>query len=347
MVNEVNIGKPYRKEHNMNMSIKKSKNRLLLGGGVILALALLILGNFKLKGNKEQYCLAQTHLRFPITTQMDGEKWNYFTSCFDELSFKDSVRLLLGDQSTELKKATEISELLAVMEKSSNKDSQVYKEAREKFCLLTARSAQEREQVVTNIQKFLGSSDMPVEFLCSRFKGKPDDSGTNYSSPASEHYSTGGFGFTVDPNTNYIVEVGEAERRWGTNDDDSRWFDPQPEYDNTPRYTTAEAIRPVAEQFMIDHQNILGVDTTQMTYEFQGTKPGNFFIKWVDYESPYTEEYEQCGDTDQTLETAYQRDDGVWCASIKNTRYPTISLTITQGGQVIVYDNDGWEIEKL
>ncbi|MBU0579197.1 hypothetical protein KJ628_04485 [Patescibacteria group bacterium] len=330
------------------MTMKKSKNRLIpLVGVLFILLILLFIGVLRVKGAKERYCLAQTHMQFPITTQMEGDKWDYFTGCFDKLSFKDSVRLLLSDQSAELKKATEISELLAVMEKNPNKDSQVYKEAREKFCLLTARSAEEREQAVSNIQKFLGSSDMPVEFLCSRFNGKPDDSGTDYTSPASEHYLAGGFGFTVDPNANYIVEVGEDERRWGTNDDDSRWFDLQPEYDNTPRYTTADVIRPVAEQFMKDHQDILGVDISQMIYEFQGTKPGNFFVRWVDYENPHTEEFEQCGDTDQTLETAYQRDDGVWCASIKNTRYPTVSLTITQGGQVIVYDNDGWEIEKL
>jgi len=331
----------------MTMTMKKSKNRLLLVGAIVIALVLAVVGYFKLESAKDQHCLAQTHMQFSITTPMDGDKWDYYTSCHNKVSFGDSFKLLLGNQSAELKKATEISELLAVMEKNPNKDSQVYKEAREKFCLLTARSAQEREQAASNIQKFLGSSDMPVEFLCSRFNGNPDDTGTDYFSPASEHYSAGGFGFTVDPSTNYIVEVGEAERRWGTNDDDSRWFDPQPEYDNTPRYTTAESIRPVAEQFMKDHQDVLGVDITQMTYEFEGTKPGNFFVRWVDYENPHTEEYEQCGDTDQTLETAYQRSDGVWCALIKNTRYPTVSLTITQGGQVIVYDNDGWEIEKL
>lgn len=326
--------------------MKKSKH-LFVVGGLLMGLVLLFLGTIKIKSTKDQYCLAQTHLQFPITTQMEGEKWNFYTRCFNNLSFRDSLKLVLSDQSTELKKATEISKLLAVMENNPNKDSQIYKEAQQKFCLLTARSAQDREQAVTNIQKFLGSSDMPVEFLCSRFNNKPDDSGTDYSILATEHYSAGGFGFTVDPNTNYVVEVGEAERRWGTNDDDSRWFDPQPEYDNTPRYTTTEAIRPVAEQFMTEHQDILGVYIAQMTYEFEGTKPGNFFIKWVNYEKPHTEEYEQCGDVDQTLETAYQRDDGVWCASINSTRYPTVSLTITQGGQVIIYDNDGWEIEKL
>ena len=327
--------------------MKKKSNRFLLTGSIVVALILAVVGYFKLEGTKNQYCLAQTHMQFPITIQMEGEKWDYYTSCFDKLSFRDSIKLVLGDQSAELKKATEVSKLLAVMEKNPNKDSQVYREARQKFCLLTARSAQEREQAVVNIQKLLGSSDMPVEFLCSRFNGALDDSGTDYSNPASEYYSAGGFGFTVDPNTNYVVEVDEAERRWGTNDDDSRWFDPQPEYDNTPRYTTAEAIRPVAEQFMKDHQDILGVDISQMAYEFQGTKPSNFFVRWVDYENPHTEEYEQCGDVDHALETVHQREDGVWCASIKNTRYPTVSLTITQGGQVIVYDNDGWEIEKL
>lgn len=244
-------------------------------------------------------------------------------------------------------KDKEVAELLATMSKNPNKDSREYKEAHQKFCLLTARPVAEREKAIANIREFLGMPDIPVEFLCSNFASKSDESGTDFNNPVLEHYEAARFGFRIDPKKNHIIEVGEAERRWGTNNDDSRWFDPQPEYDNTPRYTTAEAIRPVAEQFMADHQDILGVDISQMTHEFEGTKPGNFFVRWVDYERPYTEEYEQCGDTDQTLETAYQRADGVWCASIKNTRYPTVSLTITQGGQVIVYSNDGWEIEKL
>ncbi len=329
------------------MSMNKSKKSLLLIGGILFALVLLFFGSLKIESAKDQFCLTQTHLQFPITTQMEGDKWDFYTGCFDTLSFGDSVKLLFRNQSAELKKATEISELLAVMEKNPNKDSQAYKEARQKFCLLTARSVEDREQAVANIQKFLGSSDMPVEFLCSRFYPLPEDLGTDYTNQASEHYEAGGFSFTVDPKTNYIVEMGQEESRWGYTDDGSRWSDPLPEYDNTPRYTTPEAIQPVAEKFMNDHQDILGVDINQFTYEFEGTKPGNFFVKWVDYGNPHTEEYEQCGDVDNTLETAYQQNDGVWCVQVKNTRYPQISLTITQGGQVIVYDNDGWEIDKF
>ena len=331
----------------MNMTMKKSKGRLLIGGGVILALALLVFGNFKLEGAKDQYCLAQTHLQFPITTPMEGDKWDFYTGCFDKLSFGDSVKLLLVDQSAELKKSTEISKLLAVMEKNPNNDSQVYKEARQKFCLLTSRSAEEREQAVANIQKFLGLTDIPVEFLCSRFNGKPDDSGTDYSSPASEHYEAARFAFTVDPKTNYIVEVGEAERRWGTKENGTRWFENMPEYDDTPTYTTHEAIKPVAEAFMIKHQDIFGVDITKMTYQFEGRKVGNFFVKWIDTSKPYTNDTVECGDVDQKREGAYQNDQGVWCLKSTYTRYPTVSMTIMQSGQVAVYHNDGWELEKL
>jgi|GEM_PF-6198232 len=86
------------------------------------------------------------------------------------------------------------------------------------FFILTARPAAEREKAVANIRQFLGMPDIPVEFVCSRFNSKPDDSGTNYNSPASETYEAARFSFTVDPKTNYIVETGEAdadrERKW-------------------------------------------------------------------------------------------------------------------------------------
>ncbi len=244
-------------------------------------------------------------------------------------------------------KDKEVSELLAIMSKNPNKDSQEYQEAQQKFCLLTARPVAEREKAIANIREFLGMSDIPVEFLCSRFNNKPDESGTDYNNPASEHYEAARFGFTIDPKTNYIVEVGEAERRWGTKDDGTRWFENMPEYDNTPRYTTKEQIRKVAEDFMTKHKDIFGVDITKMTYEFEGTKPGNFFVKWYDYTKPFTKEFEECGDADNTREGAYQNDQGVWCLKTKSTRYPMVSLTITQGGQIAVYDNEGWDIDKL
>lgn len=244
-------------------------------------------------------------------------------------------------------KDKKVAELLATMNANPNKESQEYAEARQEFCILTARPAAQREKAEANIRQFLGIPDIPVEFVCSRFNSKPDDSGTDYNSPASETYEAARFSFIVDPKTNYIVETGEAERRWGTKVDGTRWFENMPEYDTTPTYTTPEAIKPVAEAFMINNKDIFGVDITKMTYQFEGRKVGNFFVKWIDKNNPHTKEYEECGDADRSNPAAYQNDQGVWCLKSTYTRYPTVSLTIMQSGQVAVYDNDGWEIEKL
>ena len=243
-------------------------------------------------------------------------------------------------------KDKEVAELLATMSNNPNKDSQEYIEAREKFCVLTARPVAEREKAIANIRQFLSMPDIPVEFLCSRFNNKPGDSGTDYNSPASEQYEAARFSFIIDPKTNYIIETGEAERRWGTKSDGSRWFENMPEYDDTPTYTTPEAIKPVAEAFMMKNKDIFGVDITKMTYQFEGRKVGNFFIKWIDKSKPHTSENVECGDVDQKREGAYQNDQGVWCLKHTSTIYPTVNMTIMQSGQVAVYDNDGWEIEK-
>ncbi len=243
-------------------------------------------------------------------------------------------------------KDKKVAELLAAMNNNSNKESQEYAEARQEFCVLTAPAA-EREKTVANIRQFLGMPDIPVEFICSRFNNKPDDNGTDYNSPASETYEAARFSFIVDPKTNYIVETGEAERRWGTKTDGTRWFENMPEYDDTPTYTTPEAIKPIGEAFMIKNKDIFGVDITKMTYQFEGRKVGNFFVKWVEKNNPHTKEYEECGDADRNNPAAYQNDQGVWCLKSTYTKYPTVSMTIMQSGQVAVYDNDGWEIEKL
>jgi len=244
-------------------------------------------------------------------------------------------------------KDKKVAELLATMSNNPNKESQEYAEARQEFCILTARSAAEREKAVANIRQFLGMPDIPVEFVCSRFNNKPDDSGTDYNSPASETYEAARFSFTVDPKTNYIVETGEAERRWGTKVDGTHWFENMPEYDTTPTYTTPESIKPVAEAFMIKNKDIFGVDITKMTYQFEGRKVGNFFVKWIDNNNPHTKEYEECGDADRSNPAVYQNDQGVWCLKQTSTNYPTVNMTIMQSGQVAVYDNDCWEIEKL
>ena len=212
-------------------------------------------------------------------------------------------------------KDKEVAELLATMSKNPNKDSQEYKEAHDKFCLLTARPVVEREKAIANIREFLGIPDLPVEFLCSRFAGKPDDSGTDYNNPASEYYEAALFSFIIDPKNNHIIEVGEAERRWGTKEDGTRWFENMPEYDYSGRYSKPEEVRKVAEKFLTNHKDIFGIDITRMTYEFEGTKPGNFFLKW--------KTVDENGKTKEL-----------------------VNVTITNGGQVIVYDNDTYDLAK-
>jgi len=198
-------------------------------------------------------------------------------------------------------KDKELVRLEAVMMEIKNKDSQEYKEARQKYCLLKSRPAAEREQAVANVKEFLGMPDVPVDFTCGRGN--------------TEYYKAARFALSVDPKTNYIIEVGEAERRWGTREDGTRWFDPMPEYDYSGRYNTPEAIRPVAEKFLTDHKDIFGIDITKMTYEFEGTKPGNFFLKW--------KTIDKNGKTKEL-----------------------VSVTVTNGGQIIVYDNDTYDLAK-
>ena len=249
-------------------------------------------------------------------------------------------------------KDKEIAELNALMTKNPNKDSQEYQEARKKFCLITARSAKEREKAVANIRKILGMPDVQVDFLCSGFGNKPNDAGTDYNNPVREYYEAALYGVTIDPKTNYIIEVGEAERRGGYKADGTRWSDPMPEYDYTLRYNTVAEVQKVAEKFMTDHLDILGFDISKLKTEYEGTKPGNYFFKWEDYEHGFTKETELCGNlgegsVDSTYEGAYQNAEGVWCVRRTSTNYPLVSITITTGGQVIRYDNDTYDLEKL
>ena len=241
-------------------------------------------------------------------------------------------------------KDKEVAELLEAMNAKPNKESEEYKALRQKFCLLTARPDTERAKAVANIKEFLHgtypaeSGDFQVEFLCSRFNGKPDDSGTDYNNPASEYYEVKNHSFEVDPKTNYILGLGDAERTKRT--------DPLPDYDYSGRYSKPEELRQVAEKFLTEHKDILGIDISKMAYGFEGTKPGNFFMHWEDKSVSVTKEHEVCGDVDKN-EDAYQNDKGAWCIKRKSTNYQRIDITITNGGQIIIYRNNINDLDKL
>lgn len=250
-------------------------------------------------------------------------------------------------------KDKKIAELQARMAQIVNKEDEEYKAVRQEFCNLSARPEAERAKAVNNIREFLHgiypavSKEFEPEFLCSKFNGKPDDSGTDYNSPATEFYEAENHSFEVDPKTNYILGFGEAERRWGYNEDGTRWHDPIPEYDYSGIYSTPEELRQVAERFLTEHKDILGIDITKMTYEFEGTKPGNFFMNWEDKSISSTKEHEVCGDVDKEREGAYQDANGTWCIKQKSTNYQRIDITITNGGQIIIYRNNINDLDKL
>ena len=250
-------------------------------------------------------------------------------------------------------KDVQVAELQAAMNANPNKESEEYKQLRQKFCLLTARPEAERAKAVASIREFLHgvypevSKEFEPEFICSKFNGKPNDSGTDYNSPAVEFYEAENHSFEVDPKTNYILGFGEAERRWGYNEDGTRWHDPIPEYDYSGIYSKPEELRQVAERFLTENKDILGIDLTKMTYQFEGTKPGNFFMHWEDKNVSVTKEHEVCGDVDQKREDAYQDANGTWCIKQKSTNYQRIDITITNGGQIIIYRNNINDLDKL
>ncbi len=242
-------------------------------------------------------------------------------------------------------KSQKIIELQQRMAQIVNKESDEYKAVRQEFCNISARPEAERAKAVANIREFLHgiyptvSKEFEPEFICSRFNGKPDESGTDYNNPAVEYYEAENHSFEVDPKTNYIIGVGDAERTKRT--------DPLPNYDYSGIYSKPEELREVAERFLIEHKDILGIDITKMTYKFEGTKPGNFFMFWEDKTVSVTKEHEVCGDVDKQREGAYQNAQGVWCIKMKSTNYQRVDITITNGGQIIIYRNNINDLDKL
>ena len=207
-------------------------------------------------------------------------------------------------------KTQQIAEAEARLNSITDKASQEYKDAKQEFCALRSRPAAEREQAVANVREFLGMPTVDVTFDCGR--------------GSLEYYQAAKWQFIVDPTNNHIIEVGEAPRSWGDKEDGTRWFDQAPEYDYTPRYNAEEAAT-VAEKFIADHKAILGVDVSKMTRQYEGTKDGgdgitpgekvNYFFTW------------------RTKD-----------ANGKTTEL--VAVTITRGGQIVVFDNDTYDLRK-
>jgi hypothetical protein len=131
-----------------------------------------------------------------------------------------------------------------------------------------------------------------------------------------EYYDTAGWTFIIDPAHNNIIEMGQAQTR--------EKDDPRAEYDYTPRYNAEEA-GDVAEQFITAHQSILAVDVTKMTRQYEGTKDGgdgvhpgqlvNYFYTWR-------------------------------TKDVNGKTTELVAVTITRGGQIVVFDNDTYDLAK-
>lgn len=219
--------------------------------------------------------------------------------------------------ATENTKAQQIAEAEARLDSIKDKESQKYKEAKQQFCDLKARTETERAQAIANVKELVratyptSSKDYPVIFDCGR--------------GSYEYYQSANWQFIIDPLTNQLIEMGEASRSWDRNTDGTiAWQGQAPEYDYTNRYN-AEQAGEVAEKFIAQHQGVFGVDLTKMTRQYEGTKDGGDGI------TP--------GDKVNYFYTWRNKD-----ANGKTTELAAV--TITRGGQIVVFDNDTYDLKK-
>ncbi|MDD2822812.1 MAG: hypothetical protein PHQ59_01900 [Candidatus Daviesbacteria bacterium] len=205
-------------------------------------------------------------------------------------------------------KAEQVAAAQARLDSIKDKESVEYKTAKTDYCNLAARPEADRQQAVANVREFLHAMYPTVskEFTVNFDCGRG----------SFEYYTSEGWSFIVDPAGNNIVELGQGQRESAT--------DTRPVYDYTPRYNAEEAAT-VAEKFIADHKAILGVDVSKMTRQYEGTKDGgdgitpgekvNYFFTWRNKD-----------------------------ANGKTTEL--VNITITRGGQIVVFDNDTYDLRK-
>jgi hypothetical protein len=129
------------------------------------------------------------------------------------------------DEDQRIREIKQITEDLSTDSKYRVHTSQSTKQLREKFCTLTVRSAQEREQAVAAIRDFLEMPTAEVEYHCNNaFYSLEED---KLIPAKGETYTVGMTYFVVDPATNHVLQVDETPGTWGYKTDGSRWFSDQ------------------------------------------------------------------------------------------------------------------------
>jgi len=204
----------------------------------------------------------------------------------------------------------ELTQLLSNDPSYRDKDTQKYKQTQQEWCSVSARSPEEQEKAVAAIRDFMDRPDANVEYECVvRNPNKPDEE------PLIETYTLDFDRFIIDIKTNQVIEMAAIEGTWGENKDGSRWSSPEKEYDYTPRYTQLEAARQ-AREFITDHQIALGeIDLEKLTLTREANKDElgnlNYFFIWR-------------GDPREENGEIFT---------------PQLTLTMTQGGQIVHFSN--------
>jgi len=157
--------------------------------------------------------------------------------------------------------------------------SQERDDIKKRLCLLTARSAKEREQAIAVIRDFLDKPTIEVEYSCSdAFYSLNED---RLIPAKSETYIVGFDYFLVNPVTNHIVEYGELGGTWGYREDGTRWFSERKQVDYTNRYSQKE-LEEIATKFVQDNLSPLGI-TEFGRYQLETqTKDGtSYLFRWL------------------------------------------------------------------
>ncbi|MBU2632860.1 hypothetical protein KKG52_04040 [Patescibacteria group bacterium] len=224
--------------------------------------------------------------------------------------------------------------------------SQKRNEVRERLCLLTARSSEEREEAVIAIRDFLEMPTTEVSYECNdTFYSLEED---KLIPAKGETYTVGLTYFIVDPETNHVLQVEETPGTWGYKTDGSRWFSESKEYDCSANYSKEE-VEQIARSFIAKHTTALGdIDLSELILE-TGKKDGgngrvNYFFIWrgeartVQHNPPL----ETCSeDLNKDIEGLYYNDNGVPCIKrYESTEVPTLSIAFTNGGQLISFSNE-------
>lgn len=236
----------------------------------------------------------------------------------------------------------ELTHLLGNDPAYRDKSTQKYKQAQQEWCSVSARAPEEQEKAVAAIREFLDRPDADVKYECIK---NPNDN--SEEARPTETYIVDFDRFVIDIQTNHVIEMSEKEGSWGENKDGSHWSSPQKQYDYTARYTKEE-LEQLARDFIVKHEKALGkIELSNLTLE-AGTKnedPGkiNYFFVWKGTRQvrKLKEPYKTCS-KDVTKDEADSYDEnGVPCViAYEDAFTPQVSLTFTQGGQMVSFSNE-------